>query len=120
MADATKVITPDGTASFSDLYSAQGTKRFVISGSAITATKDWQGSLVQFTGECTVTIPANLPSDFSCGWSQDGEDPVTFAAGAGATVQSVDGNLVSGGQYALGGIAGMGAGIYRLYGQLIA
>ncbi|TCU34145.1 hypothetical protein [Rhizobium azibense] len=121
MTDQTKVLTEDrGAVELSSLTAAQGTKLFTIGASSITATRDWQGQLVRFTGECSVTIPADLPDDFSCGWSQDGADPVTFVAGAGATVQSVDGNLVSGGQYAIGGIAGMGAGVVRLYGQLTA
>lgn len=121
MVDQIKVLTEGrGPISFSKLAAAQGTSLFTISSSTITATADWQGQMVRFTGACTVTIPSTLPADFSCGWSQDGADPVTFVAGTGVTIQSLDGNLESAGQFAIGGIAGISASTFRLYGQLTA
>lgn len=121
MAETIKVLTEGrGPISFSQLSEAQGTSLFTITASAITATPDWQGKMVRFTGACTVTLPSTLPADFSCGWSQDGANAVTFVAGAGATIQSLGGNLSSAGQYSMGGIAGISAGTFRLYGQLSA
>lgn len=119
MADQNKVLTEGrGPISFSQLAAAQGTKLLKITASTITATPDWQGCLVCFSQACTVTIPSTLPSDFSCGWSQDGADQVTFEAGAGVTLQSVSNANKSSSQFSLGGIAGMAASTFRLYGDL--
>lgn len=121
MADQTKVLTEDrGPVAFSKLSASQGTNLFEITANTITATPDWQGYMVRFANACVVTIPSTLPEDFSCGWSQDGSGSVTFVAGNGATIQSFEQNLVSSGQFAIGGIAGMGNATFRLYGQLTA
>lgn len=112
------VLTPSGPRDLSLLTSQQGTKRRVISAAAIVASKDWQGFWIEFQNGCTVTIPQDLPPDFSCGWSQEGASPVIFVAGAGATLQSQDSALTSAGQYAMGAIAGRGSGVFRLYGSL--
>lgn len=113
-----EVLTPNGPRDISWLISQQGAKRRTITATAITATKDWQGMWIEFPNGCTVTIPADLPADFSCGWSQEGASPVVFVAGSGATIQSQDAALTSGGQYAMGAIAARGAGVFRLYGSL--
>lgn len=119
MADDLKVLTLErGAVSFSDLAEKQGTTLLKITASSITATPDWQGCLVCFSQACTVTIPSTLPADFSCGWSQDGAGQVTFEAGAGVTLQSVSNANKSSSQFSLGGIAGMAAGTFRLYGDL--
>jgi hypothetical protein len=97
-----------------------GSDVIFVPGSTATVLAEWHGKLVEFTAECTVTIPSGLPVDFACGWSQGSAAAVTFVAGAGLTLQSFEGNLVSSGQYAMGGIIGMAAGPFRVYGQLVA
>lgn len=114
----TVVMTVFGPRILSDLIAQEGSRRRIITAPAIVAAKDWQGLWIEFSTGCTVTIPSDLPDDFSCGWSQEGSSPVIFAAGAGATIQSLGGALSSGGQYAMGAIAGRGAGVFRLYGSL--
>lgn len=113
-----KVLTEKGLSPLSDLSRSLGTESQTISAAAIPASPDWQGRLIKFTQACTVTIPSTLPADFSCGWSQEGAGVITFVAGAGETLESFGGLLASAGQFAIGGIAGMGASKHRLYGQL--
>lgn len=116
MSDA--ILTLGGAKSLPDVIRSAGTDRQIIDATTITASPDWQGRMMLFVKGCTVTIPSNLPADFSCGWSQESADPIVFAAGNGETLQSFGGLLSSAGQYAVGGIAGMGASKHRLYGQL--
>lgn len=112
------VVTPSGPRNFSELLSQEGSKRRVISATSIKATKDWQGLWIEFPNGCAVTIPADLPADFSCGWSQEGAQPVVFSAENGVTIQSKGGALKSNGQYSMGAIAGRGTATFRLYGDL--
>lgn len=93
-------------------------------GSTLTLSDKMHGRMILFSAACTVTVPAGLRPDFSCGWSQDGADAVTFVAGSGVTLQSVDDLLDTGGQYAVGGIAAFSsqaadtATVFRLFGPL--
>lgn len=112
------VATSAGPRDLSELLSQEGSKRRIVSASSIKATKDWQGLWIEFPNGCAVTIPADLPADFSCGWSQEGTDPVVFSAADGVTIQAKGGALKSNGQYSMGAIAGRGASTFRLYGDL--
>lgn len=115
-----KVLTlGEGPQPLPDLTRRLGADPFPVTAASITATPDWQGKLVCFTQACTVTIPSTLPADFSCGWSQESTGAITFAAGAGETLQSFGDQLSSGGQYAIGGIVGRGPSIHRVYGQMV-
>ena len=114
-----KVLTLGGPEPLPDLARRLGADPFIVNTPTITATSDWQGKLVCFSQACTVTIPSDLPADFSCGWSQESTGAITFAAGAGETLQSFGSQLSSGGQYAIGGIVGRGASIHRVYGQMV-
>lgn len=95
-----------------------GTDIILFGGPEFLATDSFHGKLVLFTGVCTITIPAGLRSDFSMGWVQYGAGVLTFAAGAGATVQSQSSYLVSTGQYGVGGVASLGGNVHLLYGAL--
>ena len=89
-----------------------------VEGSSATILPAWHGRFVRFADGCVVTIPPGLPERFSCGWSQDGAEPITFVAGSGVTLQSHGDALESAGQYALGGLGMMEQDIVRLYGAL--
>ncbi|MFB9952193.1 hypothetical protein ACFFP0_25400 [Rhizobium puerariae] len=108
----------DGLVSIEELMPAVGTNCVYHPESAVTLSDNHQGRLVILTGECEVTIPADLRPGFSCGWAQASEDAITFVAGDGVTIRSFGGSDTSGGQYALGGIARMPDGEFWLYGQL--
>lgn len=117
---AERVMTIRGLRPLEVLARELGPDPTGISSGTITATADWQGKLIRFSAACTVTIPSDLPEGFSCGWSQDGTGVVTFVAGSGETLQSLGNALKSAGQYAVGGITGMGPATHRVYGQLTA
>lgn len=93
-------------------------------GSTLTLSDKMHGRMIRFSTACTVTVPEGLRPDFSCGWSQDGADAVTFVAGSGVTIESLDDLLDTGGQYAIGGIAAFSsiaadeATVFRLFGPL--
>lgn len=93
-------------------------------GSTLTLSDKMHGRMIRFSTACTVTVPAGLRPDFSCGWSQDGADAVTFVEGSGVTIESLDDLLETGGQFAVGGIAAFSsiaddtATVFRLYGPL--
>lgn len=113
------ISTPSGPVSLQSMARDIGVDSFgVISAAAVTAHDGWHGRLVRFSGACTVTIPAGLRSDFSCGWSQDGSSKITFAEGAGVTLESENSLLQSGNQYALGSLVMMDPDVVRLSGSL--
>lgn len=78
----------------------------------------WHGKIKRFAQGCTVTIPAGLPLHFSCGWRQEGEDPVEFVAGEGVTIQSMGDAVESAGQFAIGGLVFFEQDVASLYGAL--
>ncbi len=120
MSDRTRIQTEKGFEPFSTIDARQGTRFLDVSAATIEAKQDWQGFCVRFTNPagCVVTVPATLPGDFSCGWSQETDGPVTFQPAAGATLQASGDGMKSAGKFALGGIAGWGEGAIRLYGEL--
>lgn len=95
-----------------------------ISTASVIASNAWHGQLVIFTQACAVTIPFGLRRDFSFGWTQEGGGTVSFAQGAGAILQSLNGLVGSAGQFADGGVYSVPvtgqtlASVYRLYGAL--
>ena len=89
----------------SEVARQMGTLAKAITAAAYTLSDDDHGYMLCFKQATTVTAPAGLRTDFSCGWSQDAAGVVTFAAGAGATVNSKGGGLASSAQYSTGGIA---------------
>ncbi len=98
---------------------ALGTYILTISAATLTLTdNDHNGKMLSFTGVCTVTVPPGLRADFSCGWSQTGASAVTFVAGAGVTINSASGTLISTGQYGIGGLSAFALNVYRVYGAI--
>jgi len=115
---ATKLLIPGASMDLDEVSRIVAVKTITINAAAIVVPSDWQGLMVRFAQACAVTVPSGLPNDFWCGWSQDSVGAVTFVQGAGATLQSLGGLLVSGGQYAMGGLMAWGANTVRLYGQM--
>ena len=89
----------------SEVSRQMGTLTKAITSSTYTLSDDDHGYMLCFKQATTVTAPTGLRTDFSCGWSQDAAGVVTFAAGAGATINSKGGGLASSAQYSTGGIA---------------
>lgn len=93
-------------------------------GASLTLDDRMHGRVILFDQACTVTVPTGLRPDFSCGWSQESAGAITFAGADGVTIQSFNSSLVSGGQYAMGGIAALSsaasatATVFRLVGAL--
>lgn len=93
-------------------------------GSTLTLSDKMHGRMILFSAACTVTVPVGLRPNFSCGWSQDGADAVTFTAADGVTIHSLNDLTDTGGQYAIGGIAAFSsqsaetATVFRLFGPL--
>lgn len=70
-----------------------------VAGATYTLSNADHGRYLHFTGECTVTVPTGLMEGFSCCLVQDGVNPVTVAAGAGATVNHPDDHTQTRTQY---------------------
>jgi hypothetical protein len=68
----------------------------------------------------TVTIPAGLPTGFSCAIVQMGAGQVTVAAGAGVTLNNASSQFKTSGQYATVGILNVGTDSYVLSGSTSA
>ena len=79
---------------------------------------DDHGFLLMFESACTLTIPAGLRPDLSCGWLQVGTGQVTFAAGAGAVIREPDGLMATNKRWASGGLASLGGNAFLLFGRL--
>lgn len=77
-----------------------------------------QGVCLLFTAGCTVTVPHNLPGNFSMGWAQAGANPITFVAGEGVALRSLFGLRSSSGQYAMGALGAMATNEIWVYGAL--
>ncbi|ATN34113.1 hypothetical protein ACO34A_09875 [Rhizobium sp. ACO-34A] len=108
----------DDAVTAAELYRSVGTDPVYHPETSLTLTPKHQGRLLVFTSACTITVPADLPRDFSCGWAQAGTGVLTFQAGPGVNLRSFGGALTSSGQYSLGGVAGMPDGDLWLYGAL--
>jgi len=89
-----------------------------ISEGAATVADNWHGRMVTFASTCTVTVPAGLRSDFSCGWRQDAAGAISFVAGSGVVLQSLDDLSDSAGQFAVGGLTMYGDDVFGLDGAL--
>jgi hypothetical protein len=78
------------------------------------------GRIIPLTGATgrTFTIANVLPIGGRVDFVQDGTGAITFAAGAGATIQSKGGKLSTSGPYAGATILCIGSGQYRLIGDL--
>lgn len=120
-----RLLTDKGKYLLNDIFGIDGF--LLITGTTVVAINNWHGKLIQFSQGCAVTIPVGLRRDFSFGWSQEGDDPITFAAGDGATLQALFSLGQSAGQFADGGLYAVPqqnetdestASIYRLVGAL--
>lgn len=78
------------------------------------------GKLILFTASSavTVTVPTGLGAGFQCAWKQKGTGQLTFAAGAGATLESYNGALKSSGRYAVGSLLAEAANVLTLTGTI--
>lgn len=113
-----RISTDSGLKTPTEVFRALSTDVEFISASAVTVVDDWHGKMISFTGACTVTVPAGLRSDFSCGWRQGGVGTVTFQAGSGATLNSLNSMLSSAGRYAKGGLTMFADDVLDLDGSL--
>lgn len=107
----------DATAALQQLAKGVGTSLEWMPETVLTLQDRHQGMLLAFTQACTVTIPAGLRPDFSCGWMQAGTGALTFVA-SGITLRSFGSQTTSGGQWAIGGVAGIAPGEFVAYGQM--
>lgn len=113
-----RLLTEAGAAPIVEVMRAAMVDAITIETSAATVDETWHGRLVLFTQGCTITIPT-LPVGFSCGWSQESADPITFEAGDGVTIESLQNCVESAGQFGIGGLAAISDGsVARLYGAL--
>lgn len=93
-------------------------------GAAITSSTSLDDSM--FTGAklfsvsaaATLTIPSGLTGTEPATFQQTGADDVTFAAGAGVTVQSLDTKLSISGQFGSVSLVPKGSDVYALIGAL--
>jgi len=104
--------------SLDDFFRSVGANLEAIPAGPLTLSPKHQGKGLLFQGVSTVTVPANLPEGFSCGYIQAGAGQLTFQAGAGATLNSFGGLLKTGGQWTTGGITSLSPGTFLLYGLL--
>lgn len=66
----------------------------------------------------TITLQDTVPTDFSCGGEQRGTGQITFAAGAGVTIESFGGLKKTAGQFAQWSLYKTGPGKFSLGGNL--
>ena len=93
-------------------------------GAAITSSTSLDDSM--FTGAklfsvsaaATLTVPAGLVGTEPATFHQTGADDVTFAAGAGVTIQSLDTKLSIAGQFGSVSLIPKGGDVYTLIGAL--
>lgn len=78
-----------------------------------------QGRCLVFSGASVVTVPANLPEGFSCGFVQAGSGEVSFIAGSGATVNSYANQTKLAGPWAVGAVSSFAPATFLLYGHLV-
>lgn len=112
------ILTDAGRAPLQEVMRAAAADPISVSASTATVQASWHGRMVRLAQGCTVTIPADLPLYFSCGWQQQGTGPIEFVEGDGATIQSLGDAVESAGQYAIGGLAVLEVGKATLYGAL--
>lgn len=108
----------DDEVTAAELCRGLGTDTVYHPETSLTLTAKHQGRMIILTSACIVTVPSDLPAGFSCGWAQGGTGAVSFQAGNGVNLRSLDGRLQSAGQYALGGLGRVADGDVWLYGAL--
>jgi hypothetical protein len=76
-------------------------------------------TIIDFThaSAATVIVPAGLTLPFVVGLSQGGTGTVTIDPADGVTVDEIDGNLATGGQYAMMTLTAFAVDTYRLFGR---
>jgi hypothetical protein len=76
---------------------------------------------IRSTGSAiTITVANVLSAGAQIQFTQDGAGQITFAAGSGVTLQSVDGKKKTNKQYSGVTLFCVASGQYRLYGDLAA
>jgi hypothetical protein len=78
------------------------------------------GMILDFTVGTVVTVPASLPAAFNCALRQGGANQIQVVAGAGATVEEIDGKFKSEKRLALLTLARFPDGKFQLIGRTSA
>ena len=66
----------------------------------------------------TLTVPSGLSSDFACALLQKGAGNVTISAGTGVTINNIDSNTTTEGQWALASVTHLGSNVFFTQGRL--
>jgi len=90
--------------------SEQGTSRAIVAGDA--------NSFIYATAAITITVDDELAIGETINFVQNTADAITFAAGAGVTLNSKDAALLTGGQFAGASITKKATNSYYLVGDL--
>jgi hypothetical protein len=90
--------------------SEQGTSRTIVAGDA--------NSFIYSTAAITITVDDELAIGETINFVQNTADAITFAAGAGVTLNSKDAALLTGGQFAGASITKKATNSYYLVGDL--
>jgi hypothetical protein len=91
----------------------------VVAGTTRALTQADHNHILDFSSAdaVTVTIPTGLTLPYVVGISQGGDGTVTIDPDDGVTVNEIDGNLATGGQYAMMTLTAFAADDYRLFGR---
>ena len=100
------IVIPDTGTTVSD----QGTSRAIVAGDA--------NSFIYSTAAITITVDDELAIGETINFVQNTADAITFAAGAGVTLNSKDAALLTGGQFAGASITKKATNSYYLVGDL--
>lgn len=76
------------------------------------------GTLITNSAAVTITVDDVLSVGEQVDFLQNGSDQITFAAGAGVTLNSKDGNLKTSAQYSPASVKCVASGVYVLVGDL--
>jgi len=100
------IVIPDTGTTVSE----QGTSRAIVAGDA--------NSFIYSTAAITITVDDELAIGETINFVQNTADAITFAAGAGVTLNSKDAALLTGGQFAGASITKKATNSYYLVGDL--
>ena len=100
------IVIPDGGTTVSE----QATSRAIVAGDA--------NSFIYATAAITITVDDELAIGETINFVQNTAGAITFAAGAGVTLNSKDDALLTGGQFAGASITKKAANSYYLVGDL--
>ena len=100
------IVIPDTGTTVSE----QGTSRAIVAGDA--------NSFIYSTAAITITVDDELAIGESVNFIQNAAGAITFAAGAGVTLNSKDAALLTGGQFAGASITKKATNSYYLVGDL--